>query len=71
VGTLVGPQPAASATAAGALFVGSKSGAGYCLANPIVVNSATITATTSANAGGGVINWSLTYIPLDDGASVS
>jgi len=30
-----------------------------------------ITATTSANAGAGVVNWYLTYVPLDDGAYVT
>jgi hypothetical protein len=29
-----------------------------------------ITATTSANAGGGVINWYLMYVPLDSAATV-
>jgi hypothetical protein len=68
VGTLI--SPLASSGLGGALAVGSLAGSVVFQANPFVVNSATITATTSANAGGGVINWYLTYIPLDNGAYI-
>jgi len=69
VGTLIGLQ--ASSGLGGAVAVGSLAGSGVFLTTPIVVNSATITATTSANAGGGVINWYVHYIPIDAGASVA
>jgi len=68
VGTLLTVE--ASSGIAGALVVGSLAGSGAFNARPFVVNSATITATTSANAGGGVINWYLSYVPLDSGAFV-
>jgi hypothetical protein len=69
VGTLITTQ--ASSGLGGAVVVGSLAGSAAFLPAPFVVNSATITATTSANAGGGVIEWYLTYIPLDTGASVA
>lgn len=69
VGTLLGPQ--ASSGLGGALVVGSLAGSALFVPTPFVVNSATITATTSANAGGGVIKWYATYVPLDTGATLS
>jgi len=68
VGTLI--TPLAASGLGGGLAVGSLAGSAVFESGPFVVNSATITATTSANAGGGVINWYLSYIPLDTGAYV-
>lgn len=50
----------ANAGAAGQLFAG----------NAYVVSAGTISWTTSAS-NTGAVSWALTYIPLDDGASVS
>jgi hypothetical protein len=69
VGTLIGVQ--ASSGLGGAVVVGSLAGSGAFFATPIVLNSATLTATTSANAGAGVIKWYVHYIPIDTGATVS
>lgn len=69
IGTLITAQ--ASSGLGGAVVVGSLAGSAAFLPAPFVINSATITATTSANAGGGVIKWYLTYIPVDTGATVS
>lgn len=69
VGTLIGPI--ASSGLGGGLAVGPLAGSAVFAPTPFAVNSATLTATTSANAGGGVINWYVNYIPLDAGATVS
>lgn len=61
----------AASGVAGALVVGSNAGKAVWATTPFVVPAGTISATTSANAGAGVIKWYLTYVPLDDGASVS
>ena len=60
------------ATAGSALNVGGNAGAAAQLlgGQAYVVSAGTITWTTSASTTG-AISWSLTYIPLDDGASVS
>ena len=68
VGTLI--APIASSGLGGALAVGSLAGSVVFAANPFIINSATITATTSANAGGGVINWYVHYVPIDTGAYI-
>jgi hypothetical protein len=69
-GTWVGTQ--ASSGVAGALAVGSNAGASAFVSYPgFTVAPGTITATTSANAGAGVINWYLTWIALDFAATVS
>jgi hypothetical protein len=68
-GTWIGVQ--ASSGLGGALVVGTLAGSSAWLSTPFTAYTGTITATTSANAGAGVINWYLTYIPLDTGASVS
>lgn len=69
VGTLITLQ--ASSGVGGAVVVGSLAGSGVFLPTPMVLNSAHITATTSANAGGGAIKWYAQYVPLDTGATVS
>ncbi len=63
--------PVASAGLGGALAVGSLGGSSPFVTTQFAVAPGTITWTTSANAGGGVFSWYLTYLPLDDGASVS
>lgn len=70
VGTWLAVQQ--SAGAAAGLLVGTNAGTSL-LANyyGFYVAPGTITATTSANAGGGVINWYLSWIALDFAASVS
>lgn len=68
-GTFVGVQ--ASSGLAGALVSGGHAGNAVWASTPFVVAPGTITATTSANAGAGVINWYLTYVPLDTGATIS
>lgn len=70
-GTLLTVQP--SSGLAGALVVmatAAKAGAAVFLANPFVVSAGTITWTTGASKTG-ALKWYLTYVPLDDGASVS
>ena len=67
-GTWVTPQ--ASSGAAGALVVGGHAGNAVYLPTAFVVGPGTIEATTSANAGAGVMLWYLTYVPLDTGAYV-
>jgi hypothetical protein len=68
VGTLVSVQ--ASSGLGGALVAGSLAGSAAWLSTPFVVNSGTITWTTSASHAGQMAWW-LTYVPLDTGASVS
>lgn len=68
-GTWVGVQ--ASSGIGGALVSGGHAGNAVWCTNPFVVAPGVIEATTSANAGAGAILWYLTYVPLDDGASVS
>ena len=68
VGTLL----ALPATAGGALVVGANAGGPVQTAvnNPYVLEPGTITITTNASNTGSV-QWDLTYVPLDDGASVA
>lgn len=68
VGTLVTVQ--ASSGLGGALVVGSLAGSAAWLSTEFIVNSGTITWTTSASHAGSMAWW-LTYVPLDTGASVS
>lgn len=69
-GTWLGVQ--ASSGTAGALVNGAHAGNVVFFATaPFTVAPGTITATTSANAGGGVINWYITYVTLDNGATVT
>jgi hypothetical protein len=53
------------------LAVGSYAGFTPTLAAAFPVATGQLTAHLSANAGGGVINWYLMYVPLDTGASVA
>lgn len=50
-------------------LVGANAGATVLPRNPVVVNVGTIDLLTSASNTGSV-KWSITYVPLDDGASV-
>jgi hypothetical protein len=71
IGTIVTVQP--SSGLPGALVVmasAAKAGNTVFLANPFVVSAGTITWTTGASKTG-AMKWYLTYVPLDDGASVS
>lgn len=63
--------PLASSGVAGALVVGSVAGKSLYNTTAFVVAPGTITATTSANAGGGVIKFYITYVTLDNGATVT
>lgn len=63
--------PLAASGVAGALVVGSNGGKSVFDPTPFIVPTGTITATTSANAGGGAITWYLAWIPLDNFASVT
>jgi hypothetical protein len=67
VGTLVGLP----LTAGGALVVGANAGGTAQVSGrgAMVVQPGTIDITTSAT-NAGAFKWTLTYIPLDDGASV-
>lgn len=51
-------------------MVGANAGAGVIPRNPVVIPVGNIGLNTSANDTGSV-KWSVTYIPLDDGASVA
>lgn len=55
----------------GALIVGTNASTALYLNNPFVVPAGAITWTASGTAATGTIAWYLTYVPLDDGASVS
>jgi hypothetical protein len=58
-------------TAKGALVVNNGGGGGQLPAHePYVVPAGAISYTTSASTTGS-ISWSLTYVPLDDGATVT
>lgn len=70
-GTLLTVASSAGLPAALAVMAtAAKAGSTVFLANPFVVSAGTITWTTGASKTG-QIKWYLTYIPLDDGASVS
>ncbi len=70
IGTLF--TPLASSGLAGALVVSGKvAGNVPFLAPPFVVNIGTIEVTTSVATMTGAIDWYLSYVPLDTGASVS
>lgn len=51
-------------------MVGANAGAGVAPRNPVVVPVGAIGLNTSANNTGS-IKWSITYVPLDNGASVA
>lgn len=67
-GTWLGVQAASGL--GGALVNGGHAGNSVSVAPPFVVSAGTITWTTGASKTG-AINWYLTYVPLDTGASVS
>ncbi len=71
VGTLV--SPVSSSGLAGALAVGGskQAGAAVWLTTPFIVCTGTITITTSIATMTGALSWYLTYVPVDNGASVS
>lgn len=70
VGTFL--TPIASSGLAGALVVSALfAGNSPFLANPFLVNAGVIEVTTSVATMTGAIDWYLTYVALDDGASVS
>jgi hypothetical protein len=70
VGTKV--VPLAASGLAGALVVSAKvAGNAPFLPNPFLVDAGTIEVTTSVATMTGAIDWYLTYLPLDTGASVS
>lgn len=67
VGTMVG----LGATAGAALIVGSNAASPVVVdSTPIILSAGTIDITTSAT-NTGAFKWTLTYIPLDEGASVA
>lgn len=67
----VGSQITLPLTSGGALVVKNGGGGGQLPSHePFVVPAGAITITTSATNTGSV-SWSLTYVPLDDGASVA
>ncbi len=71
VGTLVTVASSAGLpTGLVVMATAAKSGSSVFLANPFLVSAGTITWTTGASKTG-AMKWYLTYIPLDDGASVS
>lgn len=70
VGTFL--VPLASSGLAGALVVSGKlAGNAAFLPNPFLVSAGIIEVTTSVATMTGAIDWYLTYVPLDAGASVS
>jgi hypothetical protein len=55
-----------------ALLFGANAGTpAQLMANVYVVTTGTVTWTTAAASTTGAVSWSLTYIPIDTGASVS
>jgi hypothetical protein len=69
IGSLFTPLSASGVggALAGPLIAGSP----VFLSTPIVVNTGTITVTTSVATMTGAIDWYVSYVPLDTGASVS
>lgn len=68
VGTFFWLPPVAGA----ALLFGTNAGAvAQIPPNAYVVTTGTVTWTTAAASTTGTVDWALTYIPIDDGASVS
>lgn len=66
VGTII----ALNVAVGGALTVATAGGAAIPAPGQLVLNAGTIQLTTSASNTGSV-KWSITYVPLDDGASIS
>jgi hypothetical protein len=65
----VGSQISLPGTVGGALVV-ANAGCGVLSDNVYVGNIGTITLTTTGSAATGTVRWSLTYVPLDPGATV-
>lgn len=70
IGAKFTPQ-AASGLGGGLVVSGKVAGNAPFLASPFVVDAGTIEITTSVATMTGAIDWYLTYVPLDDAASVS
>lgn len=76
VGTWIGPSDSSVVSGTpdvytlGKLMVGSGAGDIIPVSKPFVVAAGTITITTTASKTG-ALKWYLTYVPLDDGASVA
>jgi hypothetical protein len=62
--------PLATSGLGAAFALGTLAGQAPFLPNPFVVSAGTITWTTGASKTG-AMKWYLTYVPLDNGASVS
>ncbi len=67
VGAIITP----AATAGGALVVANAGGGNAVAPTGYVANVGTIDLVTTGSAATGTIKWSLTYIPLDVGATVT
>jgi hypothetical protein len=63
--------PLVSAGVGGLLVVGASPGNAVFLPTPFVVPAGTITLQCSSAAPTGAISWYFTYVPLDNGASLS
>lgn len=62
---------AASGSKGGALLVGTNASTVIYAQLPFIAPAGALTWTTSGSAATGTIAWYCTYLPLDDGASVS
>jgi hypothetical protein len=69
VGTWIGAL--VNAGAAGTLVVGGTAGNAIFLPTPFLVSAGTITWTGSVGTNTGQIKWYFTYVPLDNGATLS
>lgn len=67
VGSIITP----AVTAGGALVVANAGGGNAVFQNGFVAQVGTLGLTTSGSAATGTVKWTLTYVPLDDGASVA
>ncbi len=70
VGTWVTAVPLATGLP-GAVQANTLAGTAVGIGQPIIVNAGIITVTTSVATMTGALDWYLTYIPLDTGASVA
>lgn len=71
VGTILAVGQSSSGLAAALVVSGKLAGNVPFLATPFAVNTGLIEVTTSVATMTGAIQWYLTYVPLDTGASVS
>lgn len=67
VGTIITP----AVTAGGALVVANAGGGNAIAPTGYVAQIGTVGLTTSGTAATGTIKWTLTYVPIDDGAAVT